>query len=93
VKWIASGIAIWIVLLSMIVSASGCATTEPVTYCEPVTLYADRFVAIPTQMTQPVEIIVLSRDFDLPELGAAYKAQRVRAQQCNGRLKAIAELN
>jgi hypothetical protein len=44
-------------------------------------------------MTAPVEIVELSQDFDLPELGAAYKSQRIRALQCNGQLAEIRDIN
>lgn len=52
----------------------------------------DRIVTVPERMTAPVEIIELSPDFDVYELGAAYKAQKVRALQCNGQLQEISQL-
>ena len=52
----------------------------------------DRYVSVPESLTQPVEIVGLSEDFDVYELGAAYKAQRVRAMQCNGQLSEIASI-
>jgi hypothetical protein len=50
-------------------------------------------VSVPESLTKPVEIIELSPDFDVYELGAAYKAQKVRALQCNGQLSEIATIN
>jgi hypothetical protein len=52
----------------------------------------DRYVSVPAAMTAPVEIVDLSSSFDVFELGAAYKAQRIRALQCNGQLAEIAKL-
>ena len=56
-------------------------------------LTKDRIVSVPESLTKPVEIIELSPDFDVYELGAAYKAQKVRALQCNGQLSEIATIN
>lgn len=52
----------------------------------------DRYVPIPESLTQPVEIIELREGFDVYELGAAYKAQKIRAIQCNGLLAEIASI-
>ena len=52
----------------------------------------DRYVSVPAELTTPVEIVTLSDDFDVYALGVAYKAQRVRAMQCNGQLVEIAGL-
>ena len=73
---------------------AGCAgpQPEPIIEYRMVEIVRDRYIPVPEWMTAPVEIIELSVDFDLPELGAAYKAQRIRAQQCNGQLAKIAEL-
>jgi hypothetical protein len=73
---------------------SGCAglPPEPIVEYRTVEIVRDRYVSVPEWMTAPVEIVELSADFDLPELGAAYKSQRIRAQQCNGQLVAIAKL-
>jgi len=80
-----------IVLPLMIPFATGCASKPPIVeYCEPVTLHQDRYIPIDESLTQPVEIVDLPADFDLIDLGVAYKAQRVRAMQCNGRLEEIA---
>jgi len=49
-------------------------------------------VSVPEWMTVPVEIVELSADFDLYELGAVSKAREVRLDQCNGQLAKIAEL-
>jgi hypothetical protein len=56
-------------------------------------LTKDRFVSVPDTLTEPVEIIELSPDFDVYELGAAYKAQKVRALQCNGKLAEISHIS
>lgn len=40
----------------------------------------------------PVEVVTLSENFDLPELGAGFKACVVRSQQCNGQLEAIGKI-
>ena len=47
------------------------------------TLYQDRYIERPTHKVDDVE---LSEAFDLEELGAAYKTQRVRIKQCNDQL-------
>jgi hypothetical protein len=78
-----------IALLWMTVFVTGCAT-KPIEYCEPVTLYQDRYIPIDESLTQPVEVVGLPADFDLIDLGVAYKANRVRIEQCNGRLAEIA---
>lgn len=49
----------------------------------------DRYVPIPESLTQPVEIVELPARFDVYQLGAAYKAQKIRAMQCNGLLAEI----
>jgi hypothetical protein len=59
---------------------------------ETVEVVRDRYVPVPERMTAPVEIVDLSGNFDVFELGAAYKAQRIRALQCNGQLAEIAGL-
>lgn len=79
-------------MLSLPIFAAGCATTEPVYVYETVEVVKDRYVAIPAVMTQPVEIVSLTDDFDLIDLGVAYKLQRTRAMQCNMMLSEIASL-
>jgi len=70
---------------------TGCAATPEPIYVHTVEeIYVDRYVPVPERMTQPVEIVELSRNFDVYELGAAYRAQKVRASQCNGQLAEIA---
>lgn len=80
--------------ISSILVVAGCSSLppEPITVYETRTLYQDRYVPVPERMTTPVEVIELSPDFDLPELGAGYKACKVRVQQCNGQLAEIATL-
>ena len=71
----------------------GCANNpQTIEYCEPVTLYEDRYIAIPDDLTAPVEVLDLPADFDLIDLGVAYKANRTRALQCNGRLAEISNI-
>jgi len=65
---------------------------------ETVEVVRDRFVPVPETLTRPVEIVELednggSRNADTLQLGAAYKMQKVRAEQCNGQLAEIATLN
>lgn len=79
-------------LLAALVQGCASLPPEPITVYKTVEVVRDRIVSVPEWMTQPVEIIELSPDFDLPELGAAYKAQKVRAEQCNGQLAEIAGL-
>jgi hypothetical protein len=71
---------------------TGCSPIRPIEYCEPVIVEKDRIVSVPESLTQPVEIVDLSQDFDVYELGAAYKAQKVRALQCNGKLAEISQI-
>ena len=79
-------------LLLLTILSVGCATPEPIYVYETVEVVRDRYVQVPDTLTQPVEIVGLSEDFDVYELGAAYKAQKVRAMQCNGQLTEIASL-
>jgi hypothetical protein len=81
-----------IALLLMAISATGCSTTKAIEYCEPVTVYQDRYVPIPVQLTNPIEVAGLEPDFDLIDLGTAYKVNRTRALQCNGRLAEISRI-
>jgi hypothetical protein len=55
-------------------------------------LTKDRIVSVPESLTKPVEIIELSPEFDVYELGAAYSWQRTRALQCNGQLAEISQI-
>ena len=72
---------------------SGCATTERIVIeYETIELVRDRYVSVPERMTKPIETIPLSTDFDVFELGAVAKARKIRIQQCNGQLAAIASL-
>jgi len=82
-----------IALLLMTLSVTGCKTTPEPIYCEPVIIERDRIVPVPGTLTAPVEIVELSPNFDAYELGAAYKAQKVRAMQCNGKLSEIANIS
>lgn len=81
----------WIALPLLLLFVSGCAT-DPVYVYQTKELVRDRYVAVPEALTQPVEIITLSADFDVYALGAAYKAQKTRAEVCNGKLAEIAGL-
>ena len=81
-----------IALLLMILSGLGCSAVEPITVYKTETVYQDRYVAVPVGMVTPVEVVELSEHFDLPELGAGFKACVVRTQQANGKLAAIAGL-
>jgi len=84
-------------ILCLIGSTLGCATTEYVTEYETVEVIRDRFVPVPEELTRPVEIVELPdnggfRNADTLQLGAAYRAQKVRAAQCNGQLAEIKSL-
>ncbi len=77
---------------------TGCAS-EPrvVVEYETIEVARDRFVPVPRALTAPVEIVELEdngglRNADTLQLGAAYRAQKVRAAQCNGQLAAIQKL-
>jgi len=82
----------WIAALSLTIFASGCAS-EPIYVYETKEVVRDRYVAVPAELTKPVEIVELPDGFDVYELGAAYKSQKVRAMQCNGRLAEIAGIS
>ena len=76
----------------------GCAT-EPryITQYQTVEVTRNVFVPVPAGLTKPVEIVTLPdnggfRNADTLQLGAAYKAQVVRAKQCNGQLASIKNL-
>jgi len=87
------GLRVWIALPLIAVFGAGCAgTPEPIYVYETVEVVRDRYVPVPERMTAPVEIVELSGNFDVFELGAAYKAQRIRALQCNGQLAEIANI-
>ena len=83
--------------LFLIGLTTGCAPTKYITEFETVEVVRDRFVPVPEELTRPVEIVELEdngglRNADTLQLGAAYKAQKVRAQQCNGQLAEIKSL-
>ena len=83
-----------IALLLMTGFVTGCGSNPPIAeYCEPVTLYQDRYIPIDESLTEPVEVVDLPADFDLIDLGVAYKVNTTRAQQCNGRLEEIARIH
>jgi len=81
-------ITCFIITAVILITASGCAT-EPIYVYETKEVIRDRYVAVPAELTKPVEIVELPDGFDVYALGAAYKAQRVRAMQCNGKLAEI----
>jgi hypothetical protein len=81
-----------IALHLMTIFVTGCSAIEPVEYCEPVTLYQDKIVDVPKELTDPVELADLDSDFDLIDLGVAYKFNRTRALQCNSRLEEISRI-
>jgi len=83
--------------LCLIGLMSGCASKPPIVEYETVEVVRDRYVSVPDELTRPVEIVVLEdngglRNADTLQLGAAYRAQKVRALQCNGQLAAIRSL-
>ena len=84
-------------ILFLIGLTSGCASKKVLTEYEVREVWRDRFVNVPAQLTNPVEIVELEDNgglcnADTLQLGAAYRAQKVRAQQCNGQLAEIANL-
>lgn len=82
-----------LIMTSALLCLTACKTTPaPIEYCEPVTLHQDRYIPIDESLTEPVEIVDLPADFDLIDLGVAYKANRVRIAQCNGRLEEISRI-
>jgi len=83
-----SGLA-WIAPPLLLSLLAGCRATEPIYVYETKEVIRDRYVAVPAELTQPVEIVELPDGFDVYALGAAYKAQKVRALQCNGKLAEI----
>ena len=90
-------IAASLMILCLIGLTSGCASSEVIVEYETIEVYRDRFVPIPLTLTNPVEIVELEdnggmRNADTLQLGAAYRAQKVRAEQCNGKLAEIARL-
>jgi len=77
----------------MTVFGVGCAATpDPIYVYETVEVVRDRYVPVPAAMTAPVEIVELSKNFDVFELGAAYSQQRTRTIQCNGQLAEISQI-
>ena len=84
-------------ILCLIGLTTGCASDRVIVEYETVELTRDRFVPVPPALTRPVEIVELEdngglRNADTLQLGAAYRAQKVRAAQCNGQLAAIQKL-
>ena len=84
-------------ILFLIGSMTGCANERVIVEYETIELTRDRFVPVPAALTRPVEIVELEdngglRNADTLQLGAAYRAQKVRAAQCNGQLAAIKNL-
>ena len=76
----------------MVIFASGCKTIDPIIVYKTETLYQDKYVPIADGLVAPVEVVELSEDFDLPELGAGFKACIVRVKQCNGKLSEIGSI-
>lgn len=90
-------IAAALMILFLIGLTTGCASKQTIVEYETLEVYRDRLVPVPLQLTKPVEIIDLEdngglRNADTLQLGAAYRAQKVRAKQCNGQLAEIATL-
>jgi hypothetical protein len=81
----------WMILCPLIL-LNGCATPEPIVQFETVEVTRDRYVSIPDELTQHGELVELPETVDTLGLGAAYKMQRVRAQQCYGQLDEIRAL-
>ena len=81
-------------LLGVALLGQGCSglPPEPIIEYRTVEIVRDRYVAVPERTTVPVDTVQLAEDFDLYSLGAAYKMQRVRIEQCNGQLAEIAGL-
>lgn len=74
---------------------TGCSTTEvcePVIQYETVTVYQDRYVELPTGLTDPVALPPRPEVVDTLALGAYAKQCRVRVRQANGQLKELGEL-
>ena len=77
------------VLLSLLILLTGCATPKPIIKYETVTVYQDRYIAVPDGLTQGCEIVELPEQVDGLSLGIAYKAQVIRAKECNARMNEI----
>ena len=74
---------------------SGCAPTKPVivTEYETVEVFRDRYIALPDELTNPLDVSILHDDFDIYDLGAAYKERGIRIGQCNARLAEIKRIS
>jgi len=79
-------------LLSALLFGCSSLPSEPIIEYRTVEIVRDRYVAVPERMTVPVDTVQLAEDFDVYALGAAYKMQKVRIEQCNGQLAEIAGL-
>jgi hypothetical protein len=73
----------------------GCAPTKPITITEyeTVEVFRDRYVQLPPNLVAPVDLSILSDDFDIYDLGAAYKLRGLAIEQCNAKLAEIKRIS
>lgn len=72
---------------------TGCATNPEVVYKDRVqTVYQDRYVPVPADLTEPVQIVQPPEKIDTITLITMFQDQRAAARMCNGQLGLIANL-
>lgn len=55
-------------------------------------MYQDRYVPIPADLTEPVEIVQPYETITTLDLRQMFVSQRTQARMCNAQLQAISEL-
>ena len=71
----------------------GCETTPEVVYQERVrTVYQDRYVPVPDDLVEPVNIVKVPEQITTIDLIGMFQDQRTAARMCNGQLQAISTL-
>lgn len=63
-----------------------------VTETKTVTVFQDRYVPVPKELTEPVTIVQPPDKLDTIGLRTMFLDQRTAARMCNGQLKLISEL-
>jgi len=79
--------------LCLIGLLSGCGSNPPkvVTVYETIEIMRDRYVEMPKELTDPVDIVVLPRPLSTIDLKVGFLEQREAAKLCNGQLAEIAK--
>lgn len=80
--------------LCLIGSLTACAATDPIIITEHTTdtVYVDRYVPVPAELTEPLPLWEFGSDISTLDLRTGYLVTRTRLDQCNSRLAEIAAI-